>query len=297
MPLRVAFFGLPMAALLLEHDGHELVYLALSRTDTPGYRRIQKRHGGRALVRPDVSSPEVLAGVRASRPDLLVSWFWTTRLPESLVAAAPLGGFGVHPSLLPRHRGPDPYFWAIDQGDTITGVTAHRIAAAYDTGAILGQRTLAIDPRWSAWDLARALDRPSLALLRETTQAFASGAPPAEQPQDDTNATEAPAPPEDWAELEWDTPTEALLRRIRALAPAPGAFFGFGDQTITITRARAAQTNEIPSVLYPGEGFAGPAGPAIRTQDGGVVILAAEDDDGPLGPDALAALFREDALG
>jgi methionyl-tRNA formyltransferase len=298
MALRVAFFGLPMAALLLEHDGHELAYVGLSRTDTPGYRRIQKRFGRAAKIRPDVTSPEVLAAVRAARPDLLVSWFWTTRLPEELVGVAPLGGFGVHPSLLPRHRGPDPYFWAIDQGDTVTGVTAHRIAAAYDTGAILDQRTLAIDPRWSAWDLARALDRPSLALLRETVRRFAAGTPPTERPQDEALATEAPAPPEEWAEIVWDRPTDEILRRIRALSPAPGAFFGFGDQTITITRARIAQPHEIPSVLFPGEGYSGPAGSAIRTGDGGIVLLAAEDDDGPLDAATLASLFlfQGDAL-
>jgi methionyl-tRNA formyltransferase len=294
MPLRVAFFGLPMAALLLEHDGHELVYVGLSRTDTPGYRRIRKRWGSDAKIRPDVTSPEVLAEVRAARPDLLVSWFWTTRLPESLVATAPLGGFGVHPSLLPRHRGPDPYFWAIDQGDTTTGVTAHRIAAAYDTGAILGQRTLAIDPGWSAWDLAKALDRPSLALLRETVHAFAKGTPPTERAQEDAFATEAPAPPEEWAEIVWEDPTETILRRIRALAPAPGAFFGFADETITITRARVAQPHEIPSVLLPGEGFSGPHGSAIRTGDGGIVLLAGEDDEGPLSASRLANLFKGD---
>ena len=106
------------------------------------------------------ATAEFVARVRAAAPDLLVSWFWTKRIPARLLSVAP--AVGVHPSLLPRHRGPDPYFWAIDAGDETTGVTAHRLDATYDTGPILAQRTLEIRPSWDAWRLARALDRPSL---------------------------------------------------------------------------------------------------------------------------------------
>ncbi len=136
-------------------------------------RRLKRLLAGRPVeLKPDVNARRTIELVRAAAPELIVSWFWTTKLPEKLIALAP--AFGVHPSLLPRHRGPDPYFWAIDCGDAVTGVTAHRIAGEYDTGAILAQRELGIDPAWSAWTLARKLDRPSLALLlRETARARA----------------------------------------------------------------------------------------------------------------------------
>jgi methionyl-tRNA formyltransferase len=63
----------------------------------------------------------VVARIAAAEPELLVSWFWTKRVPARVRALAPLGAIGVHPSLLPRHRGPDPFFWAIDQGDRAGG--------------------------------------------------------------------------------------------------------------------------------------------------------------------------------
>src|SRR5262249_3710263 len=154
-PLRIAFFGLPLAALLLAQDGHEIVYAAVCRPQAIGVRRLKRTLGASVEMRPDVKSSVTFARVRDARPDLVVSWFWTTKIPARLVELAPLGGFGVHPSLLPRHRGPDPYFWAIDLGDEVTGVTAHRLAAEYDTGAILGSRTLPIDPAWNAWTLAK----------------------------------------------------------------------------------------------------------------------------------------------
>ena len=190
MALRIAFFGLPLAALLLARDGHDVALAALSRTDSVGLRRAQRLFGpDRLLIKPRASDPEILDRVRALAPDLLVSWFWTTRLPVALVRAARLGGIGAHPSLLPRHRGPDPTYWALSSGDTETGVTVHRIEKDYDTGDMLAQERLAIDPAWNAWNLARALDRPSLRVLRATVARFARGEEIPGLPQDAALAT------------------------------------------------------------------------------------------------------------
>src|SRR5258706_7732737 len=162
--VRIAYLGLPLAALLLLEDGFEIDLAVLSRTDAPGRRRLVRKLGeARVHARGSVAWDDIAGLLRAARPDLLVSWFWTTKLPTSLVDMARLGGIGVHPSLLPRHRGPDPYFAAIDQGDTVTGVTVHRIDDEYDTGSILASRSVEIEPGWNAWQLARRLDRPSLA--------------------------------------------------------------------------------------------------------------------------------------
>lgn len=295
MPLRIAFFGLPLAALLLARDGHELVYVGLSRTDAVGTWRARRRFGDRLEVRPDVRRAELRARLVELRPDLVVSWFWTTRLPIELIRTARSGGLGVHPSLLPRHRGPDPYYWAIRAGDPQTGVTAHRLEAAYDTGAILGQRTLPIDPRWNAWNLARALDRPSLALLRESVAGFARGEPPAERAQDEAGATEAPAPSDEEMEIDWNEPTAAILRQIRALAPSPGAFFAFEDEIVTVVEAREART--FPRVLLPGEACRTGEGAVVRTGDGAVVLLRGEVDEEPVDADMLAHLFGGDVAG
>jgi methionyl-tRNA formyltransferase len=178
--LKIAFLGLPIAGLLLAADGHDVVWAGVCRRGAPGTRRLVRTLGAdRVAVVPLLDGEDVVARIAAAEPELLVSWFWTKRVPARVRALAPLGAIGVHPSLLPRHRGPDPFFWAIDQGDRETGVTAHRLEDEYDTGAVLGRRALAIDPRWNAWTLAKRLDRPSLSLLRETVAAFSRGERPA----------------------------------------------------------------------------------------------------------------------
>jgi methionyl-tRNA formyltransferase len=246
--VRIAFVGLPIAALLLARDGHEIVWAGVCRRDAIGIRRLRRMIGKENVaIVPDLT--RVHERIAERHPDLLVSWYWTKKVPANVRAAAVHGGIGVHPSLLPRHRGPDPTFWAIDSGDEETGVTAHVLEDEYDTGAILAQRALAIDPSWNAWTLAKKLDRPSLALLREVVRDI--HAFPARH-QDDAKATPAPAPTDDDLELRWSSWTaERIERRVRAAAPWPGAFTSIGDETIVLTRVRV--TDDFPKALEPGE--------------------------------------------
>jgi methionyl-tRNA formyltransferase len=181
--------------------------------------------------------------------------------------------FGVHPSILPRHRGADPYFWALASRDRETGVTAHVLTPRYDDGAILAQRRLKIDDRWNSWGLARALDRPSLALMREITGRYARGEVIHAIPQDEERATEAPAPSDEDCELLWDWPVDQVLARIRAAAPEPGAFTGYGDDTVVITAARRAE--RVPALLEPGDIVRTGEGVVIRAADGAIVVLEA----------------------
>ncbi|MBX3259204.1 MAG: hypothetical protein KF782_05890 [Labilithrix sp.] len=293
--MRIAFVGLPLAALLLARDGHTIVWAGLCRRGAIGTRRLTKLLGEeRVAIVPDLA--ESARAIRAAEPDLVVSWFWTKNVPRAVREAAPLGAIGVHPSLLPRHRGPDPTFWAIDAGDRETGVTAHVLDDDYDTGAILGQRRLAIDPEWSAWRLAKRLDRPSLALLRETALAYARGEPPAPRAQDEALATDAPAPEDELLEIRWSEPAAAIARRVRAASPWPGAFTEIAGAVVTLTRVRT--TSDVPRALEPGEACVRGDGVAIvRAGDGGVELLAGriDDDERELDADALAELVRASA--
>lgn len=294
--MRIAFFGLPLAALCLLADGHELAFAALSRRGLPGTRRLRRALGERVLVVPRVDRA---FASRVRGCDLVVSWFWTKKLPVEVVRAAPLGGFGVHPSLLPRWRGPDPYFWAIDAGDPVTGVTAHRLDAEYDTGAMLGARELAIDPAWDSWQLARALDRPSLALLREVASAFARGTPPAELGQDESRVTLAPAPGDELLEIDWQRPASAVARRVRAAAPHPGAWTFIGDEAVVVTRAEETKR---PRALAPGEAAVIEGRAVVACAEGALSLLAGrrvddEDQEHPLDSAGLADLVRSAQAG
>jgi methionyl-tRNA formyltransferase len=221
--VRIAFLGLPLGGLLLARDGHDIVWAGLCRAEAIGTRRLAQRIGrDRVRVLPDLGAADSFEGLQDAHPELLVSWFWTRKIPLRILRIAP--SFGVHPSLLPRHRGADPFFWAIDAGDEIAGVTAHVLEDEYDTGAVLAQRTIGIDPSWDAWCLARALDRPSLRLLRETAHVFAVERRLRARPQDERFATLAPQPTDEELAIRWWWPalasSGACVRQ--PLGPAPG---------------------------------------------------------------------------
>lgn len=263
--------------MLLAEDGHALDLCVLSPSPAPGERRLGRRVNTQVLHARELErrEPELLARFESNPPELLVSWFWTRRLTAAWLSIPSAAALGVHPSLLPRHRGPDPYYWAIDAGDRETGVTAHLLETSYDTGALLGQERLAIGSR-NAWQLARALDRPSLRLLRRVVSEFARGKPPVAVPQDETRVTLAPMPDGDELHVRWDWPTERVLRRIRALSPIPGVALEISGTEFHVTAARPAPA--YLAALEPGEADLR-EGVTLRTGDGAVVVEQARLGD------------------
>jgi methionyl-tRNA formyltransferase len=278
--VRVAYFGLPLGALLLHADGHEISFAVVSPVPAPGVRRLRRQLCPERLeIAADlparVLEERIAKRLEAAPPDLVVSWYWTRRIPARWLAVAPLGGVGVHPSLLPRHRGPNPFFWAIDSGDAETGITVHCLDEGYDTGDIVAVDRLAIAGR-NSWQLARALDRPGLRLLGRVMRDLANGAMPASVRQDESHATWAPEPEGDALRVNFSWPTERVLRRIRALAPVPGLALEMRGLRIFVTRAEPAMS--YPEALVPGEAASWDRRVIIRTADGAIAIRAAASD-------------------
>jgi methionyl-tRNA formyltransferase len=287
--VRILFFGLPLGALTLAHAGHTITRAIICRKACLGLRRIRRVLGPeRVLVKPQLDAAR-LRDLAGDAPELVVSWFWTEKLPREVIALAPLGGLGVHPSLLPRHRGPDPYYWTILRGDTVTGVTAHLLDAEYDTGAMLGKRELAVDPHWNAWTLAKKLDRPSLHLLREVVATRRNLVPEA---QDEALHTLAPSPTEDTLELNVHDSAESVLAQIRAAAPFPGAYFYVGDSATAVLYGHV--TDRFPAALAPGECALHDGQVVLRCGSGALALTAVRDestDQTVTDPARIAALL------
>ncbi len=285
----ILYLGIPLGALRLLSGGHRLVAACVSRPTFPGMRRLRvalARAAAPVFARPDLEDAALQGILRSTRPALVVSCFWHRRVPSAVRGLGRLGAIGVHPSLLPRHRGADPVFWALRHGDPTTGVSVHRLDDGYDTGPVLATRSIAIDASWNAHALAHALDGLAFTALADVCDRLARGEAVAEVAQDETRATPAPEPTEDDLEIRWSTPAVEILRLVKAAAPAPGAFSTHDDRTLTVLAASPTALR-----LEPGVAAIVAEGVVVGTADVAIRLDAVrvDDDDDVLSGPAIAA--------
>jgi methionyl-tRNA formyltransferase len=163
------------------------------RRSTSTMRALARAHGA-AAVTFDRRRPErVVAALRALRPDLIGVATFPALLPPAVLSSAPLGAIGVHPSALPRHRGPAPLFWTYHADDAEAGVSVFRLDGGVDTGAVLAAETFPLERGRLGSDLYAEIARRGAALLVRAALDTASGrATPV--PQDGSRATREPFP-------------------------------------------------------------------------------------------------------
>lgn len=174
-------------------------------------------------------------------------------IPESVLERALW--LNVHPSLLPRWRGPAPVERALIAGDLETGVTIHRTTRELDAGPIAAQRRFPIGPD----DDAGAVYAKAAALACELLEEVLPE--PRFRPQPEEGATYAPRLTGADRGLDWSRPPEELLRRIRALSPHIGARGEVRGRPLTVWRAR-------------------PLGPGAALAAGGLELLEVQPDGG-----------------
>ena len=252
------YLGLPIGALLLAQRGTPLAAICVHGTDMPGMHRIRRlcdRTSVLCLSEPNLEDEALAQLLISTGSDALLSFFWPKRIPKAVLNAVNGNAFGVHPSLLPRWRGPDPYFWTIYSSDQTCGVTLHQLEAEYDTGPIVAQRHLPVPEDVNAWQLARRLDRPALELLSEAATGLQARGTLHSRSQAETQARWAPQPDEELLSIRWARPTEDVLRLIRAAAPQPGASTILGNTLVAIVRAKRSDA-PVPSGLAPKQAFA-----------------------------------------
>lgn len=278
--MRLLYLGLPLGLEVLRRAGVVPVAVAFGHR-APGIARSRRWLDGRApiLVRPSLREPAVVDRLARARPDAILAWFWPNKIPPEILALAPRRAFGVHPSLLPRHRGPDPYFHAILAGDAETGVTLHHLADEYDTGEVVAQIRVPIDDEDDAHRLARKLDRPSLALLVECARRLAEGCDLSGTPQDDTKASWAPRPDEAALAIDWRRDADEVLRLVRAAAPEPMASALLGERQVLVRRA-TAWTEPLPSCLEPADALRTPRGVVVACGRAAILLEEVELEDG-----------------
>lgn len=225
---------------------------------------------GLPLLQPArLKEPEALTWVKNLRPDLLVLAFVTDIVPQAMIDLATYGGINYHPSLLPKYRGGSAMNWAIINGETETGVTIHQIDAGIDTGPIILQQKVAIDPDDTVKSLYFEKLYPlGVQMVAEAVRLIREGkASPV--PQDERQASFQPVIKEADVQIDWRQSTQKIYNLIRGSNPHPGAWTTFRGGKLKIWEASPYRAYGNPGtiVAIPGEeGF------VIATGDGAILV-------------------------
>lgn len=203
-----------------------------------------KERGIPVLDDPKIRSQEFVETCQRLTPDLILVSTFHERLPKALLTIAPKGTVNIHPSLLPKYRGATPTHWALIFGEKETGVSAHWMTMKTDSGSIILQEKISIEPDITDGELRRRLSLLSERLIENLIDHLASGPTVPSVTQDEAQVTYFPRIAERDGLIQFNEPTENIYNRIRGTSPYPGAYTFLGNQRVGI---RSAWRTEEPS--------------------------------------------------
>ena len=230
-----------------------VVFWGSSEDAVQGLRALARREGldvRAACTRGDRPAGRGQAALKELGADAFVIMAYGRILPPEVLSLPRLGSVNVHPSLLPKHRGPSPVATAILEGAPETGVTLMLADEGLDSGPLLrSSAPIAIPPDATCADLQRKLFGMGAEMLPQALRDLDAGALKP-QPQDEAQATWTKLLEKGDGEIDWRRPAEEIGRMARAYFPWPGAFTWWRGRRLKVLAAtpEAAQALEAGAV-------------------------------------------------
>ena len=230
--MKILFAGSPAIAVpsleaLSKIKGVELSGV-LTNPDTP-----KGRHGtpqptdvgeaalrlGITVLKPPKLDSSVREIVSALKPDLLVSFAYGRIFGPKFLSLFPLGGINIHPSLLPKYRGPTPIQAAILNRDKVTGITIQRLAQEMDSGDILAAEQLQLTGNETTGSLSDVVSVKAALMLPSVIDGVSAGVKGTVQ--DHSKASFCPLISKDDGLIDWNKKAVEIEAKIRAFDPWP----------------------------------------------------------------------------
>jgi methionyl-tRNA formyltransferase len=233
--IRVVFMGTPefaesILASLIEKQYHLIAIY--TRTDKAVGRdqgllespvkQLAVKHA-LPIEQPEVFDDETIEKLKDYKPDLIVVAAYGKILPQSVLDIPGFGCVNIHPSLLPKFRGPSPIQNALLLGEQKTGTTIMLMNNGVDSGDILAQETVAIDPDDTFLTLSEKLAQQSATLLLQTLPLWIKRAL-TPQKQDSSEVTLCQLIEREDGHILWNNDATSIYNTFRALHPWPGIY-------------------------------------------------------------------------
>lgn len=196
--------------------------------------------------RKGVALPEVLEQYKSTGAELNVMPFCSQFIPMDVITHPKNQSIIYHPSLLPRHRGASAINWTLMCGDKKGGFTIFWADDGLDTGPILLQKEVDIDPDDTVDTLYNRFMYPEgIKAMAEAVEMVANGTAP-KKPQPEEGATYDAMIKKDTVQINWDQPAEVIHNFIRGNDKVPGAWTNIDGERVTLYGSKL-WTGGIPS--------------------------------------------------
>ena len=222
------------------------------------------------LQPPNLRGGDTLAELAALSPDVIVVAAYGRFLPAAVLELPPHGCLNLHPSLLPRHRGPSPVATTILEGDETTGVSLILLDEGMDTGPVIAAAEMPLTGSETAGELTDALFGTGGALLQENLRPWVDGRLRA-TPQDDALATVTRKLERADGLVDWREPAADIARKCRAFDPWPGIHTTWAGRALKLLSVSAGRQCGEPGGA-PGEVMPASSGGGLRVATGDGVL-------------------------
>jgi methionyl-tRNA formyltransferase len=212
--------------------------------------------------------------------DLAILAFVTQIVPPQVFNVPRLGSICFHPSLLPKYRGASAINWALIKGEPVTGLTLFWVDPGIDTGPILLQKQVTVEPDETTGSLYFNKIFPlGIEAIGEAVDLINAGNPP-RIVQDESKASYDPPCRDEHAKIDWSKPAQQVYNLIRGCDPQPGAHTTWRGKMLRIFDARLRLGNNSAA---PGEiVHIGPEEVSVASAGGTLIVKKMRGDGGKI---------------
>ncbi|MCK4654709.1 MAG: methionyl-tRNA formyltransferase [Candidatus Cloacimonetes bacterium] len=220
------------------------------------------------VIQPeDVNSTEMISKLKEINPDIIITVAYGGYLKKEIRKLPKFGCINIHPSLLPKHRGPAPINYALFNGDKTTGNTVFKITAKMDSGPIVHQSEINIEDNENYTELYERLSKigaEDILKVLETIEKEGLNT----ISQDHSKATFSHKIMKEDTYIDWSKPAKEIRNKVRGLSETPGAVASFRNLSIKIIEVEILnkKTNLIPGDIIE----------VIKNK--GIVVATADND-------------------
>jgi len=188
-------------------------------------------------------APEVCDEFVALNADLAILAFVTQIVPQQVFSVPKLGSICFHPSLLPKYRGASAINWALIRGESVTGLSLFWVDKGIDTGPILLQKEVKVEPDDTTGSLYFNKIFPlGIEAIGEAIDLINAGNPP-RIVQDASKGNYDPPCDDTHAKIDWSKPAQDVYNLIRGCDPQPGAHTTYNGKLVRVFDARLQSGN------------------------------------------------------